>query len=95
LDFAKELETLGLKVLIYTDIKRDGMLSGPDIEGLKKILDSVKISVIASGGISNIEDVKKLYTLKSAGLIGAITGKAIYEGTLDLKEAIKLCSQKE
>ena len=69
------------------------MLTGPNIEGLENILGAVTIDVIASGGISNIEDIKKLVQLKSKGLIGAITGKAIYEGKLDLKEAIQVCSQ--
>ena len=94
-DFAKELEQLGLKYLVYTDIKRDGMLTGPDIEGLKSILEAVNIPIIASGGISSIEDIKKLLELKNSGLLGAITGKALYEGTLDLESALKLCSQSE
>ncbi len=94
-DFAKELKAMGLKCLIYTDISRDGTLQGPDIEGLREILNSVPISVIASGGVSNIEDIKKLIELEAEGLWGVITGKAIYEGKLDLKAAIQLCSQKE
>lgn len=91
-DLAKELEDLGLQCLIYTDIARDGTLKGPNFEGLTEILDAVNIPVIASGGIANMEDIKKLCALKNKGLIGAITGKAIYEGTIDLQEAIKLCS---
>jgi len=92
-DFAKELETLGLKYIIYTDIARDGMLTGPNFESIQEMLDAVNIALIASGGISKLDDVKKLQTLTSQGLIGAITGKAIYEGTLNLEEALKLCSQ--
>ncbi len=92
-DLVKDLEKMGLNFLIYTDIARDGMLTGPNIEELKKILTATKIPVIASGGVSNLEDIKKLLALKSQGLIGAITGKAIYEGKLNLDEAIKLCSQ--
>jgi len=91
IDFAKELEALGLQCLIYTDIAKDGTLKGPNFEGLNEILDTVNIPVIASGGIASIDDIKKLCKLKSKGLIGAITGKAIYDGTLDLKEALKLC----
>ena len=85
----------GLKNLIYTDIKCDGTLMGPNLEALEKLLETVNISVIASGGIANIEDVKKLLLLskKRPHLIGAITGRAIYEGTLDLQEALALCSQ--
>lgn len=94
-DFAKDLEALGLKCLIYTDIKRDGMLRGPNWAGLEELLNTIKIPVIASGGIANLEDIKKLLKLEAKGVIGAITGKAIYEGTLNLKEAVNLCSQKE
>ncbi len=91
--FCKELEDLGLKYLVYTDIQRDGMLSGPNLEGLKQILDSVKINVIASGGVSKIADIKNLLALKAENLFGIISGKALYEQTLDITEAVKLCSQ--
>jgi len=95
-DFVVELENLGLKYLIYTDIKRDGMLSGPNFGGIKQILDNtINISVIASGGLRSIKDINRLLAIKSPRLIGAITGKAIYEGTLDLEMALELCSQKE
>lgn len=92
-DLAKELEEMGLKYLVYTDIKRDGMLTGPDFEGLETLLNTVNISVIASGGISDINDIKRLCAFESKGLIGAITGKALYEGKLDLESALKVCSQ--
>lgn len=94
-EFARELESLGLKCLIYTDIARDGMLTGPNIPALKEILEAVNIPVIASGGIFSIDDIRKLLELQSLGLAGAITGKALYEGTLDLEDAIELCSQNE
>ena len=94
-DFAKDLKSLGLKCLIYTDIGRDGTLSGPNVEGLKEILNSVHISVIVSGGIASIQDIKKLLDLEAEGLWGVITGKAIYEDKLDLRQAIALCSPKE
>ena len=90
-DVAKQLESLGVKTIIYTDIAKDGMLSGPNIEGLKEILNAVKIDVIASGGISGLNDIQKLLDLKAKNLIGAITGKAIYEGKLNLKEAVFNC----
>ncbi|MGE0267237.1 MAG: 1-(5-phosphoribosyl)-5-[(5-phosphoribosylamino)methylideneamino]imidazole-4-carboxamide isomerase [Candidatus Omnitrophota bacterium] len=90
-DLAKELELLGLKCLIYTDIARDGMLSGPNYEGLKALLEATRIPVIASGGIADLDDIKRLKSLESRGVIGAITGKAIYEGKLDLKKALALC----
>ena len=93
-DFARELEALGLRCLIHTDIKTDGMLTGPNFAALEELLAAVTISVIASGGIAKIEDIQKLLSLKKKypHLLGAITGKAIYEGALDLKEALALCS---
>ena len=93
-DFAKELEDTGVECLIYTDIKRDGTLKGPNIDGLKEVLDTVTISVIASGGISNMEDIINLCSLKAPNLTGAITGRAIYEDKLDFKKALEICSQK-
>ena len=95
IDFVKDVEPLGLSCVIYTDITRDGTLTGPNIEGITALLNAVKIPVIASGGISSIEDIKSLLPLEPKGLTGVITGKAIYEGRLDLKEAISLCSVKE
>ncbi len=92
-DLAKELEQGGLQCLIYTDIRRDGMLSGPNLEALSEILNTVKIPVIASGGVSNLDDIKNLMAITPRKLLGAITGRAIYEGTLDLKKAIDLCAQ--
>ena len=92
-DFVRELEGFGLKYLIYTDIARDGMLSGPNLESINEVLDVTNIAFIASGGISSLEDIKNLSALQSKGLIGAITGKAIYEGTLNLEEALAVCSQ--
>ncbi len=92
-DFAKELENLGLKCLIYTDVKRDGMLTGPNFEALSEILRTINIPVIASGGIANLDDIKNLLAVKPRPVMGAITGKAIYEGRLDLTEAIKLCKK--
>ena len=74
---------------------KDGTLEGPNFDGLKEILDSVKINVIASGGISNIEDVKKLDHISKeykGRLTGPITAKAIYEGKLDFAQALKVCS---
>ena len=92
IDFVKELENLGVETIIYTDISRDGTLKGPNFDGIKEILNTVKINVIASGGISCLDDVKRLIELKSKNLLGAITGKAIYEGKLDFKKAVELCS---
>lgn len=95
IDFVGDLESLGLSCLIYTDIARDGMLTGPNFEGLEELAEATNIPIIASGGISNIEDIRKLLTIQDKGIIGAITGRAIYEGKLNLKEALELCSQNE
>ncbi|MDP2938978.1 MAG: 1-(5-phosphoribosyl)-5-[(5-phosphoribosylamino)methylideneamino]imidazole-4-carboxamide isomerase [Candidatus Omnitrophota bacterium] len=94
-DLAKKMEALGIKEIIYTEISRDGTLSGPNITGIKSILGSVKIPVIASGGISSLEDIKNLKYLEKDGLKGVIVGKALYEGIFSLREAINLCLQKE
>ncbi|MBP9854718.1 MAG: 1-(5-phosphoribosyl)-5-[(5-phosphoribosylamino)methylideneamino]imidazole-4-carboxamide isomerase [Candidatus Omnitrophica bacterium] len=91
IDLVREFELLGLKYLIYTDIASDGTLSGPNFEGLKSILAATQIPVIASGGIADLDDVKRLKSLENRGVIGAITGKAIYEGKLDFKKALMIC----
>lgn len=87
-ELAIRLEIAGAAGIIYTDISRDGMLSGPNIEAVREIVESVRIPVIASGGVSCIEDIKNLKQIKN--LWGVITGKAIYSGALDLKEAIEI-----
>lgn len=87
-ELAKRLEMAGVSGIIYTDINRDGMLSGPNIEATGEMVESVKIPVIASGGVSCLEDIKNLMRIKN--LWGVITGKAIYSGALDLKEAMRI-----
>ena len=89
-ELAKELEDAGVAGIIYTDINRDGMLKGPNIEGTKALAQSIKIPIIASGGVSNIDDIKRLKEKEAAGVVGVITGKAIYTGSLNLAEAIKV-----
>jgi phosphoribosylformimino-5-aminoimidazole carboxamide ribotide isomerase len=89
-ELAVRVETAGVGGIIYTDISRDGMLSGPNIPAQEEMVRTVKIPVIASGGIATLEDVKGL--LQINGLWGAITGKAIYSGSLDLREAIRLAA---
>jgi phosphoribosylformimino-5-aminoimidazole carboxamide ribotide isomerase len=92
-ELAKRLEMVGVSGIIYTDISRDGMLSGPNIEATGEMVESVTIPVIASGGVSCLEDIKNLMRIKN--LWGVITGKAIYSGALDLKEAMKVTEGKD
>lgn len=88
-DLAKKMEQCGVKTIIYTDISKDGTLSGPNLEQLDEINNAVSCDIIASGGVTNINDIK---ALKSLGLYGAICGKSIYSGSLDLKQALEVCS---
>jgi phosphoribosylformimino-5-aminoimidazole carboxamide ribotide isomerase len=90
-ELAVKVEAMGVSGIIYTDISRDGMLSGPNLPALRDMVSAVKTPVIASGGIASIHDIKNL--LEIGGLWGAITGKAIYSGALDLREAIKLSKE--
>jgi phosphoribosylformimino-5-aminoimidazole carboxamide ribotide isomerase len=87
----KKMQKIGIKTIVVTDISVDGTLMGPKIERLKEILNTVDISVIASGGISSLEDIKKLKEIKNKNLEGVIIGKALYEGRIDLQKAMELC----
>jgi phosphoribosylformimino-5-aminoimidazole carboxamide ribotide isomerase len=88
IDLAKQMQDHGVIAIIYTDIKRDGMLSGPNIEATRDLAKALHIPVIASGGVHTMKDVENLLAVRHAGITGVITGKAIYSGSLDLKEAI-------
>jgi len=90
LELVKRLEYLGLKAIIYTDTLRDGTLKGPNIEGIKKILENVSIPVFVSGGVSSLDDIRSLKELEKEGLKGVIIGKALYEKRFSLKEAISV-----
>lgn len=90
IDLAKKLEYCGASAIIYTDISRDGTLSGADIEGTKKLAESLIIPVIASGGISNLEDVLKIKALEKFGVIGAIVGRAIYDKKINSADLVNL-----
>ncbi len=90
LDLAKKVEAAGVQTIIFTDISRDGTLSGPNLEQLSRINEAVGCDVIASGGIHTMKDI---IALKEMGLYGAICGKSIYKGTLSLEEAIAYCSK--
>ncbi|MGE5172357.1 MAG: 1-(5-phosphoribosyl)-5-[(5-phosphoribosylamino)methylideneamino]imidazole-4-carboxamide isomerase [Betaproteobacteria bacterium] len=87
-DLAKQMQDYGVIAIIYTDIRRDGMLTGPNIEATKALADALHIPVIASGGVHTMKDIEDLLTVRYSGVSGVITGKAIYSGTLNLREAI-------
>lgn len=89
-DLAKKFEDCGVAAINFTDIHRDGMQTGPNIEETGKLASAISIPVVASGGVSTIKDIKNLLTLSKVGVTGIITGKALYSGTLNLKEAIEL-----
>ncbi|MGR8942194.1 MAG: 1-(5-phosphoribosyl)-5-[(5-phosphoribosylamino)methylideneamino]imidazole-4-carboxamide isomerase [Gammaproteobacteria bacterium] len=90
IDLAKHFEEDGVEAIIYTDISRDGMMQGVNIEATSRLARAIRIPVIASGGITNMDDIRALGQIADDGVIGAITGRAIYEGTLDFAEAEKL-----
>ncbi len=86
-ELAKRMEDVGVEKFIFTDIDRDGMLTGPNLVQLEVLRNSVSADIVASGGVSDISDIKDLMSLN---IFGAICGKSIYEGTLNLEEAVKL-----
>ena len=88
LDFCKELEKIGVKTIVYTDISKDGMMIGPNFDIYEKLSKETNLDIIASGGVTSIEDVKKL---KAMDLYGVIIGKSLYENKIDLKEVLDLC----
>ena len=92
LDLAKKYENLGVEAIIYTDIGRDGMLTGVNIEATVELARQVTIPIIASGGVTDINDIHRLLSVESEGVAGSILGRAIYEGTLDFKSALALCA---
>jgi phosphoribosylformimino-5-aminoimidazole carboxamide ribotide isomerase len=93
IDLAKRFEDYGVEAIIHTDIGRDGMLSGLNVEATLQLARALSVPVIASGGITNLDDVRALCALEQEGIVGAITGRAIYQGTLDFAEAQKLADQ--
>ena len=88
-EFALRWEKLGIQRIVFTDIARDGMLSGPNMEALRDFARRTGLKIVASGGISSMDDLEKLKTLEVDGVDQVISGKAIYEGKLDLKEVFK------
>lgn len=90
LELIKEMEEMGLERIIFTDISRDGMLKGPNIEAIRDVVQNSKLKLIASGGISSLEDLKVLKELEPYGVEGIIIGKALYTGAIDLKKALEI-----
>ncbi len=90
IDFAKEMESVGVRNIIFTDISKDGTLAGPNLDQLSALSKAVSCDITASGGVHNIDDIRNLCGMK---LYGAIAGRAIYDGTLNLCEAVDLCKQ--
>jgi phosphoribosylformimino-5-aminoimidazole carboxamide ribotide isomerase len=90
IDLAKQFEGMGLSAIIFTDIERDGMGTGLNFDSTKNLARSISIPVIASGGVSQIEDIEHLLELEPVGVIGVIVGRALYTGQLDLEEAIRI-----
>jgi len=90
LELAKSYEKRGIAAVIYTDISRDGMQTGVNVESTRSLAEETDIPVIASGGVATLEDIKKLLPFEEAGIVGVIVGKALYSGAIALEEAISL-----
>lgn len=93
IDLARRFEDEGVEAIIYTDISRDGTLDGVNVEATARLAEAIHIPVIASGGIRSLDDIHALGRIADKGVIGAITGRAIYEGTLDFAAGLKLAGQ--
>jgi phosphoribosylformimino-5-aminoimidazole carboxamide ribotide isomerase len=90
LEIAKRFEDVGVSAIVYTDIVRDGMLQGLNLDATIKLADAISIPVIASGGLASIEDIRRLLAPRASKLDGAIAGRALYDGRLDAAEALRL-----
>jgi phosphoribosylformimino-5-aminoimidazole carboxamide ribotide isomerase len=93
LDLAKQFEDNGVDAIIFTDIHRDGMMNGLNLDATVAFARELTIPVIASGGVTNLDDIRALCAVESEGIIGTVTGRAIYEGSLDLRAAQALADQ--
>ncbi len=92
-DLARRFEGNGVEAIVYTDIGRDGMMNGPNVTATRALAEAVTIPVIASGGITNLDDIRALCTVAASGIGAAITGRAIYEGTLDFTTGQRLADE--
>jgi phosphoribosylformimino-5-aminoimidazole carboxamide ribotide isomerase len=93
IDLAKKYQNEGVEAIVYTDIGRDGMMTGVNVEATLRLANSISIPVIASGGISSLDDIKSVCGIADSGIVGAIVGRALYEGTLDFNAAQKLADE--
>jgi phosphoribosylformimino-5-aminoimidazole carboxamide ribotide isomerase len=93
IDMAQRFEQDGVEAIVFTDIGRDGMMTGVNLESTVELAQAIHIPVIASGGITNLDDIRALCRVTDEGIMGAITGRALYEGSLDLAEAQKLADE--
>ena len=88
IELAKRFEDCGVSAINFTDIQRDGMLSGPNVSATADLARAVSVPIVASGGVSRIEDIERLLSISKLGIVGVIVGKALYSGDLDLSDAI-------
>jgi phosphoribosylformimino-5-aminoimidazole carboxamide ribotide isomerase len=95
IDLAKQVKGMGLSAIIFTDIEKDGMSTGLNLESTKRLSRSTSIPVIASGGVSQIEDIEHLLELEPDGVIGVIVGRALYTGSVDLEEAMRISKRSQ
>jgi phosphoribosylformimino-5-aminoimidazole carboxamide ribotide isomerase len=93
LDLVKTLEEKGVEAIVFTDIKRDGMMRGPNITTTRELAEATRIPLIASGGVTTLDHIRELLTIEASGVEGIIIGRALYEKSIDLKEALTLVSK--
>jgi phosphoribosylformimino-5-aminoimidazole carboxamide ribotide isomerase len=90
LQFAGQVEAMGVREIVHTDISRDGMLTGPNLPALREIAENTNLRIIAAGGVKSLDDIRALKELEPLGVVGAISGRAIYTGDLPLPEAVEI-----
>lgn len=94
-ELARKFEGAGVSAIVYTDIGRDGTMTGPDLEGTRKLAESISIPVILSGGISNTEDIEKVKKIEKSGIQGIIIGRALYDNKIDIPRALEISKELE
>jgi len=93
IDLARRFEDQGVAAIVYTDISRDGMMQGVNVEATRDLAKAINVPVIASGGVTNLECIVKLNAVQDSGIQGVIIGRALYEGTISLAEAMACITQ--